>query len=189
VHAWLEAAVARVEGLERELREDASVRPETLEYLSIVVRECYRAKEIATRLLRLGHHESRKSEPVFLAQAAEEVALMLAFEAGQHEVSIDLGLGPDLPSIHGDPAEWRHVFFDLIRNALDGSDGEAAADASPCAAASVAWRSAAKGEQILSRSIAVARWRARDRDGAPRAGALSAVNPWRRSWRSCCRAS
>jgi signal transduction histidine kinase len=117
----LASIAAGVEGLQRELTSSAHIPPATLEYFEIVVKEAYRAKEIAARLLRFGRQERRPDQPLWLEHEAREVVSMLTFQAEGRGITIELDFPDGLPPIHGDPGEWRQVFFNLLRNALDAS--------------------------------------------------------------------
>jgi C4-dicarboxylate-specific signal transduction histidine kinase len=117
----LASIAAGVEGLKRELDESGTASQETLDYIQIVVTEAYRAKDIASRLLLFGRQEQRSREAVWLARQAREVGSMLAFQARQDRVEIAIELEDDLPPIQSDPGEWRQIFFNVLRNALDAA--------------------------------------------------------------------
>jgi signal transduction histidine kinase len=98
----------------------------TLEYIEIVGREAYRAKEITERLLRFGRQEATRVHPVWLAHELSEVISMLESEARKSGLRFEIAVPESLPPVAWDPGECRQVFFNLLRNALHASPRGAA---------------------------------------------------------------
>ena len=118
----LASIVAGTEGLLRDLDRGRTQAGEgTREYLQILRKEAQRAQDITTRLLRFARHDSPRREPVHLAAEAREVAALFAHQLQDAGVQLQLHGDDAGPAILGDPAEWRQVLFNLLRNALDES--------------------------------------------------------------------
>jgi signal transduction histidine kinase len=87
----------------------------------IVRKESLRARDITTRLLSFAHQQPGSRGSVRLDRELTEVAAMLAHQAQQRGVRLDLETsGPQRP-ILGDSGELRQVLFNLLKNALDAS--------------------------------------------------------------------
>ncbi|MCA8942160.1 MAG: HAMP domain-containing protein [Planctomycetes bacterium] len=115
----LASIAAGIEGLQRDL--DGSASESSKEFLELVLEETNRARDIATRLLRLGRHDTLRREPVFLAHEVHDVAKMVGHLAKQRRVEVVVDVDEDLPPLTSDPGEWRQVLFNLLRNAIDAT--------------------------------------------------------------------
>lgn len=115
----LASIAAGIEGLKRELDNEAS--ESRMEFLDLVLEETNRARDIATRLLRLGRQDTLRKEPVWLEREVHEVAKMVGHLARQRNVEVVVEFDADLPTLTSDPGEWRQVLFNLLRNAIDAT--------------------------------------------------------------------
>ncbi|MBZ0153830.1 MAG: HAMP domain-containing histidine kinase [Planctomycetes bacterium] len=118
----LASIVACADGLLRELEQAGGGVPEDLrDYLQILRKEGLRARDVTARLLRFAHQDHSRHEAVWLGAEAREVAAMFAHQMEDAGVTLRLQSEENGPAIAGDPAEWRQVLFNLLRNALDVS--------------------------------------------------------------------
>jgi two-component system, NtrC family, sensor kinase len=118
----LASIVTCSDGLLREL-DRGNAAPEALrEYLQILRKEALRARDITVRLLHFARHDEPRREAVDLLHEAHEVGAMFAHQLQDRQVTLRCEASADpAPTFVGDPAEWRQVLFNLVRNALDAS--------------------------------------------------------------------
>ena len=118
----LASIVAGSEGLLRDLdRRGGAADESQRDYLRILHKEAMRARDITARLLRFAHQDSPRREIVQLRRETEEVVALFAHQCRDAGVDIVIEAVAAGPTIEGDPAEWRQVLFNLLRNALDAS--------------------------------------------------------------------
>lgn len=109
------------EGLLREA-EGGQVDLDNLrDYLQIIRKEATRTCDITARLLRFSRHDTGSRERVLLGTELREVAPMFAHQFADAGVELAIEAPGSGPALLGDPAEWRQVLFNLLRNALDAS--------------------------------------------------------------------
>lgn len=88
-------------------------------WLEAINAQAKRAGEVVRRL----RHFVRKGEirpgPVDLNQVAREVVALMRFDADRQNVSIELDLAPDIPSLSAELILVEQVLFNLVRNALE----------------------------------------------------------------------
>ncbi|HEB54546.1 MAG TPA: HAMP domain-containing histidine kinase [bacterium] len=128
----LASIVACSDGMLRDLERGGDGRG-MAEYLQILRKEAMRARDITSTLLRLAHQDERGREVFDIGEQASEVVKLFAHQAKASGVTVrvDCAAGEDL-RIEGDPAEWRQVFFNLLRNALDASPSGGSVDLRVC---------------------------------------------------------
>jgi two-component system NtrC family sensor kinase len=117
----LASIVAGTEGLLRELERGPADAATTREYLQLLHREALRARDITVRLLRFARQDPARREAVALGAELREVGALFAHQLQDAQVRLVVDGTDPGPMILGDPAEWRQVLFNLLRNALDAS--------------------------------------------------------------------
>lgn len=91
--------------------------------LEDTVSQAQRAADILDRLRRWSKPNRSPSKTCSLNEAAQSVARLLEFDAKTSGATIILELSGDPIFIDADPVELEQVVFNLVRNALDASDG------------------------------------------------------------------
>ena len=91
--------------------------------LDDTVSQAQRAADILERLRRWSKPNRAPSKPCALHDAAQTVERLLALEAKNRGATITLSLHDAPLFINADPVELEQVVFNLVRNALDASDG------------------------------------------------------------------
>ena len=117
----LASIVACADGLLRDLDRGTRAEDGMREYLQILRKEGLRARDITVRLLRFARQDHPRRERVRLPDEAREVLALFGHQLSDAGVAVHLTGADDAPAILGDPAEWRQVLFNLLRNALDVS--------------------------------------------------------------------
>ena len=118
----LASIVTCSDGLLRELDRGTSTPQSLRDYLQILQKEAMRARDITVRLLHFARHDEPRREAVDLLHEAREVGAMFAHQLQDRQVILRCaGAAEPSPTFVGDPAEWRQVLFNLLRNALDAS--------------------------------------------------------------------
>ncbi|MCK8462411.1 HAMP domain-containing histidine kinase [Aliiroseovarius sp. S1339] len=91
--------------------------------LDDTVTQAQRAADILDRLRRWSKPNRARMEPSALHEAIQSVQRLLASEAKSRAATITLSLHEVPLMIEADPVELEQVVFNLVRNALDASDG------------------------------------------------------------------
>ncbi|TMM51899.1 HAMP domain-containing histidine kinase [Sulfitobacter sabulilitoris] len=91
--------------------------------LDDTVAQAQRAADILDRLRRWSKPNRAPSKPCALHDAAGSVQRLLALEAKSRDATITLSLHAAPLFVDADPVELEQVVFNLVRNALDASDG------------------------------------------------------------------
>ncbi len=118
----LASIVTCSDGLLRELDRGSSTPQSLRDYLQILQKEAMRARDITVRLLHFARHDEPRREAVDLLHEAREVGAMFAHQLQDRQVTLRCESAAEpSPTFVGDPAEWRQVLFNLLRNALDAS--------------------------------------------------------------------
>lgn len=91
--------------------------------LDDTIAQAQRAADILDRLRRWSKPNRAPSKPCALHDAAESVKRLLALEAKSCDATITLSLQEAPLFIDADPVELEQVVFNLVRNALDASQG------------------------------------------------------------------
>ncbi len=91
--------------------------------LNDTVAQAQRAADILERLRRWSKPNRAQSKPCALHEAARSVQRLLALEAKSRDATIVLSLHEAPLLVDADPVELEQIIFNLVRNALDASDG------------------------------------------------------------------
>lgn len=87
-----------------------------LEEIDFAVR---RGSMLTRQLLSMSQEQSKIKEEIDLNLLIQEFSRFLAVTLGEEEVELELTLEPDLPGIHGDPADLRQLILNLALNGRD----------------------------------------------------------------------
>ncbi|MCI0589211.1 MAG: ATP-binding protein [Planctomycetes bacterium] len=109
------------EGLEERLRRGTASAEEGREYLRLIAKEAYRAREITGRLLDFARPGPAERAPFDPAGVLQEVRLLVEPPLRSRGLSLLVDCDPDLPLVLGDPAECKQVAWNLLQNAIDAS--------------------------------------------------------------------
>lgn len=110
------------EGLLRETAGDGPIdRAHLRDYLQIVRNEAMRTRDLTARLLRFARHDAGRRETVWLGTELREVSAMFEHQFADAGVRLDVVADVPGPAILGEPAAWRQVLLNLLRNALDAT--------------------------------------------------------------------
>jgi two-component system sensor histidine kinase AtoS len=88
-------------------------------YLAIVLAEIERIEGITRDLLQMSRSPQLSSVPVDLNALLEEICLIFTAETSLGRMSIYRKLQPDLPQVHVNPAQFKQVFMNILRNATE----------------------------------------------------------------------
>ena len=83
------------------------------------------AAEIIRRVRRFVRKGPLQPTLMDLNERVRETVELCRWEAAQHEVELELELAPELPGLIGDPTHIQQVLLNLIRNAIEASNGKA----------------------------------------------------------------
>jgi len=118
----LASIVACSDGLLRDLARGGGDPAGMQEYLEILRKEAMRARDITATLLRFAHQDQAGRERFDLGAQVAEIATLFTHQVEARGVSLTVERDPgEALEIDGEPGEWRQVFFNLLRNALDAS--------------------------------------------------------------------
>lgn len=116
------------EGLQRKLSRIRNVTEKEIyndfeEYISTILQECLRCRDIVSTLLSFSRPEMSKFSPVDLNQCVNDSLFILKHHFKQQKNSVlRLSLNPELPKILGDESQLKQVIINLLTNALDAID-------------------------------------------------------------------
>lgn len=109
------------EGLGRRLRSGEADPEEQREYLEIIAKEAYRAREITSRLLEFARSEPGPVVEFRADEALRDIEILVRHRLRERELTLALECDPDLPPLRGQPGECKQVLLNLIHNAIDAS--------------------------------------------------------------------
>jgi signal transduction histidine kinase len=90
--------------------------PEALQHVDVIAREIRRLDEVVQGFLKFTRPEDLKLQPVSLAELVNEVVPIVAPEAEQRQIHIDVDTTA-APDVNGDPAMLRQAILNLALNA------------------------------------------------------------------------
>jgi len=88
--------------------------------------QAVRAGQIIRRLRVLARSNDMHRATTDVNDMVNEVAALARADAGIHNVRLALQLADDLPPVAVDPVQIQHVILNLVRNALEALDADAA---------------------------------------------------------------
>lgn len=99
--------------------------PSAREDLDVIVRETKRCRLIVRELLDFARPTPPARKAVELNEIVQHAVAVLANQLSQHQISLDLALGLDLPAASADANQIQQVIVNLLLNAADavGSEG------------------------------------------------------------------
>ncbi len=118
------------QGLKRRLTSmkkdlDKTLSKEFEEYLTIILKECKRCKEIVQNLLDLGRPKQQKFSPLDLNQIIIDTIQLIRSQARKKRQNfIILKLSKLSPLIYGDLSQLKQVFLNLLLNSIDAIENK-----------------------------------------------------------------
>jgi two-component system, NtrC family, sensor kinase len=100
------------------LQED-HLRTEVLSSLEQIDFQVERSRDIILRLLHWGRDSVVRAVPLDVNELLSKTLYLLEGEFLSADVQIVKQLAPEVPPVHGEAAELRQVFLNLMKNALD----------------------------------------------------------------------
>jgi signal transduction histidine kinase len=91
--------------------------PDTMQHVEIIENEIRRLDEVVQGFLKFTRPEDLKLQPLQVKDIFDEILPLLAPEAEQNNVRVDVQTPPDTPWINGDAALLRQAFLNLAINA------------------------------------------------------------------------
>ena len=94
-------------------------------YLEIILGEIDRIEGITRDLLQMSRSPELAAAPVDLNALLEEICILFTSEIAIRQISVCRKLQPNLPAVHINPAQFKQVFMNILRNAMEavGSGG------------------------------------------------------------------
>ena len=108
------------EGLERRLANGGASPEKEREYLQIIAREAWRAREITTRLLEFARSDPAARITFSLSDLLGELRVLLEHRLRTRKLELDVSCEPET-FVVGNPSECKQVLLNLIDNAIDAS--------------------------------------------------------------------
>jgi C4-dicarboxylate-specific signal transduction histidine kinase len=105
---WLSAEPPNVDGV-REL-------------LGRIIRDANRAAEVIARTRNLINKAPPRQDPLDINEAIQEVAALTRPEAIKHNVSVQLHVAEDLPTVRADRVQLQQVILNLIINGIEAME-------------------------------------------------------------------
>ena len=108
------------EGLERRLANGGASPERQREYLQIIAKEAWRAREITSRLLEFARADPGARITFSLADLLGELRVLLDHRLRSRGLELDVRCDPEA-LVTGNPSECKQVLLNLIDNAIDAS--------------------------------------------------------------------
>ncbi|MGB6744584.1 MAG: ATP-binding protein [Terracidiphilus sp.] len=105
--------------LSKQLRGDARLSP----VLDKITQQSFRAAEIANGLLNFSRTSTTEFRDTNLNQVIRDTLSLLEHQFKTAQISVDLDLAEELPSINGNSGKLQQVFLNLLLNAKDAMPG------------------------------------------------------------------
>jgi PAS domain S-box-containing protein len=101
--------------LSKQLKGDARLAP----VLDKIIQQSFRAAEIANGLLNFSRTSTTEFRETSLNQVIRDTLSLLEHQFKTAQVTVDLELAEELPSINGNPGKLQQVFLNLLLNAKE----------------------------------------------------------------------
>jgi len=101
--------------LSKQMKGDAKLGP----VLDKITQQSFRAAEIANGLLNFSRTSTTEFRETSLNQVIRETLSLLEHQLKTAQITVDLDLAENLPTIHGNPGKLQQVFLNLLLNAKD----------------------------------------------------------------------
>lgn len=115
----LTAILSNVQAAQRFLAANPPDLKEVREILRDVVKDDNRASEVIRRLRALARKESPNFAPLDMSNLVRDVVQLTHSDAVQHNMTVLLECGNDLPQVWGDRVQLPQVMLNLLLNAFD----------------------------------------------------------------------
>ena len=119
VNQPLAAVVANGEAGLRWLGHETPQLDETRQALERIISEAIRASDVIRRLRSLSEKREAEKVPLDINQVIKEVIPLIQREALDHNVSLQVEAGSELPTVLGDRVQLQQVVLNLVVNAIE----------------------------------------------------------------------
>jgi two-component system sensor histidine kinase HydH len=110
--------LSSIKGFATYFRERYRDVPEDSGTADIMIQEVDRLNRVITQLLEFARPMTLQRVPVSVAEAAERAVRVIAAQAREKNIAIEIKISADLPAIKADPDRLQQVFLNLYLNAL-----------------------------------------------------------------------
>ena len=117
------AVLSNAQALRRVLKRDGPLSPLVSEMLDDIISEDRRAGEVIQRMRRLVKKERFDWVPLDLNAIVHDVTRMMAHEAANAGVRLQMELAAGLPATRGDRIQLQQVMLNLVQNAVHACAG------------------------------------------------------------------
>lgn len=87
-----------------------------------IIQSVNRCSDITHRLLGFARHMDIKYEPVDIPNLIQEVLSFLEKEASYRDISVDINVTKNIPTIQSDKGQLQQLFLNLINNSFDAME-------------------------------------------------------------------
>jgi signal transduction histidine kinase len=116
--------LASIEVMAGVLKRQLSERAEALETLNDIIKEAKMANAIVVEVLEFVRPIQLQVERVHLADVIKDSITAAESKRSRGAVTIDTGIGADVPELLADPHQLRQLFSNLLGNAFEALGGE-----------------------------------------------------------------
>lgn len=98
---------------------DEPNRSQLRTWIGMIQQAVTQASAIIKRVRNYVRQGTAERKPTNINEVVRAAFELIAFQARQHQVSVQWQLAPDLPTLQGDPVQLEQVFVNLLRNACE----------------------------------------------------------------------
>jgi len=116
--------LAGIKGAAQLLKMRVGESEDLREYTDVICRETDRLSELVENLLTLGAPPRPRLERINIHRILRQVFAVLAPELSTRGVALEANFDPSLPDIDADPNQLSQVFLNVLKNAMDATNGK-----------------------------------------------------------------